>query len=129
LKTEEEYFPLPLTARYVGEGCWKLLKPFEYHPDKGKRITVPEGFVSDGASIPKFFYSFIGGRWTGRYVKAAVLHDWLYHSQPCKRKKADQVFIETMNILGVGWLRRGTMYNAVRAFGFIPWNKVKKLLP
>lgn len=56
-----KYFPKLLRGKYVGNGQWMLTRPFYYIPDTGKDIEVPIGFISDGASIPKFAYSIIGG--------------------------------------------------------------------
>lgn len=125
---KDKYFPKELQGKYIGDGRWRLIRPFEYHPDKGKKIEVPIGFPSDGASIPKFAYSIIGGRWTGRYTKASIIHDWLYHSQTTTRKEADIIFIVAMRVLGVSLWKRVTMYRIVRMFGFIPWNRRAKAL-
>lgn len=126
MKPKLLYFPKELRGTYIGEGIWMLTRTFEYHPDKGKTIEVPIGFKSDGASIPKFAYSIIGGQWTGKYTEAAIIHDFLYFSQEVKRKESDKIFIIAMKILGVSWWRRVTMYRAVRTFGWFPWNKRKK---
>lgn len=121
-----EFFPLPLKGRYIGGGRWKLTAPFEYHSKKYGIFKVPEFFISDGASIPKFAFSLIGGRWTGKYVEASIIHDYLYFTQTTKRSYADRVFLEGMKILGVGWLKRRVMYLAVRVWGWKPWNKHKR---
>lgn len=127
-KNKTKYFPKDLQAKFVGRGRWRLIRGFEYNPDEGKKIEVPIGFVSDGASIPRIAYSLIGGRWTGKYVKAALIHDWLYFSQTTEQKFADKVFIVAMRVMGVSWWRRVVMYRAVRIFGWIPWNKRAKEL-
>jgi hypothetical protein len=41
--------------------------------------VIRTGFVSDGASIPRWLWSLVGGPLSGRYRRAALLHDWLYH--------------------------------------------------
>lgn len=38
-------------------------------------ISVPRGFITDFATIPKFLHGFIGP--TGKYWRASVIHDWL----------------------------------------------------
>lgn len=121
-----ERFPLPLKAEYVGKGRWQLTAPFEYHSKKYGVIKVPIFFISDGASIPKVFYTLIGGRWTGKYVEASIPHDWLYFSQIIKRSCADAIFLEGMKYLGVSFWRRRIMWLAVRLRGWIPWNYHKR---
>ena len=41
----------------------------------GDIITIPRGFITDFASIPKIFHSWMGPM--GIYMRAAILHDWL----------------------------------------------------
>ena len=53
--------------------------------------------------------------------KAAVIHDYLYASQPCSREDADQVFLEAMQVLGCGWCRRTVIYQSVRWFAGGAW--------
>ena len=61
-------------------------------------------------------------------IRAALVHDFLYHTQTRTRAESDGIFKEAMKVLGVNWFVRGTMFNSVRAFGFIPWNKRAKEL-
>ena len=120
--SEQEAFPLPLDGRFVGDLQWKLLAPFEYR-NPPTIINVPVGFVSDGGSIPKFAWSLIGSPWSGKYPKACVPHDWGYHIQERPRAEVDKNFLEGMKILGVGWWKRGTMYNCVRIVAWICWKQ------
>jgi len=86
------------------------------HPASGAGILVPEGFVSDFASIPAAArFAFLP---FGRHAKAAVLHDWLYAvGEPGRRWFADQVFDDAMAELEVDPGMRRTMYQAVHLFG------------
>ncbi|HDY68911.1 MAG TPA: DUF1353 domain-containing protein [Candidatus Scalindua sp.] len=118
-------FPLPFKGKLVGDGLFKLLAPFEYR-NPPVLIKVPTDFITDGASIPSFAYSLIGGRWTGKYVRAAIVHDYGYFFQTMTRKEVDDIFLEGMEILGVPLLNRWIMYKCVRMVAWIFWNKVKK---
>lgn len=40
-------------------------------------VTVPEDYVSDGMSIPRFLQPFIGEPFEGNTLKAALIHDYL----------------------------------------------------
>lgn len=104
---------------------------FEYHvgkEDSGEVVRIPKGFITDGASIPKFAWSIIGGP-LGRYAAAAVVHDYLYHKKIYSRSKADAIFLEAMGVLKVPWWKRRTMWLAVRMAGWIPWGNRKPLIP
>jgi len=75
--------------------------------------TVPAGFVSDGATVPRVFWSLLPP--VHEYFPSAVLHDWLlYTGYP--RKEADQIFRNTMIWIGVNPWRARIMYAAVRLF-------------
>jgi hypothetical protein len=101
---------------------WRLVEPFTY--DVGElggadTITVPKDFFTDFASVPRIFWR-VFPPW-GTYGKAAVLHDWLYSVQDRPRLECDQIFLEAMEVLGVGWLSRKTIYRCVRLGGWIAW--------
>lgn len=92
----------------------------------GYDITVPGGFKTDLASIPRGFRWLISVN--GKHRKAAIIHDYLYFEKGAikdrnalSRKECDQVFEEAMKVCGVGWLTRKTMYSAVRAGGMFSW--------
>lgn len=113
----------PIIVEFLPDGKRvRIKKSFTYYTEEYK-ITIPEGFVCDGASIPRAFWWLIGSPFTGRYRNAAFLHDYLYYTQMYSRKKADRIFLEAMKILRVFWLRRRAMWLAVRIGGYWPWNK------
>ena len=85
-----------------------------------KRIYVPTGFVSDGASVPQIFWS----RYPpfGQYLEAAIVHDRLCQLgklkvAPCDSRQAAEVFKEAMEVVGYSWWGRNVMYLAVLVFG------------
>src|SRR5262245_9101617 len=53
----------------------RLLETFTYIDPKGAAWLAPEGSVVDGASIPRFAWSIIGGPFEGKYRNASVIHD------------------------------------------------------
>lgn len=126
-------FTTPLEVRFVDGKFWILLSPFTYYVDMaGEEVVfVAAGFKTDFASIPHWAWSFIGHP-AGRYGKAAVVHDWLYQnpddgvSDDRSRRRCDQIFLEGMKVLGVGWLTRTVMYTAVRIGGSKPWKEYRE---
>ena len=52
--------------------------------------TVPEGFDTDLASIPRIFQPLIT-KLEG--IEAAVLHDWFYRFRIVPRAQADRIFL------------------------------------
>lgn len=110
-------FKTPLILEY-GDGYeWRLVQGFRYDTDllAAGAVYVPAGFETDFASIPRPLWNLFPP--TGRYGKAAVIHDYLYRKSGVKRDLADQIFLEAMDCLGVSWLTRHLIYRAVRLFG------------
>ena len=122
-------FTTPLVVEHLDGRLWELRENFEYHlvyPAKNQSdiIQVPESFRMDFASIPRIFWAILPP--TGLYGKAAVIHDWLYRTQYYSRKRADIIFLEGMEVLGVPKWKRVVMYRAVRVFGWNAWRKNDK---
>jgi Protein of unknown function (DUF1353) len=89
------------------------------------RVDVPVGFVTDLASIPRFFWSLL--RPDGEYAYAAIVHDYLYWTQPVEREKSDNIFKFGMQDLSIDALTISTIYNAVRLGGESSWTEDARL--
>ena len=100
---------------------WELSRDFCFNSTLQEDwLCIPKGFLTDFASIPRVFWTFIGSPASGKARKAAVCHDFLYRfgkELGIKRKKADDIFLELMKEDRVGYFTRYTMYWAVRAGG------------
>src|SRR6266568_8993689 len=61
-----------------------LLTELSYTDPQGLIWDAPAGSVVDGASIPRYLWSIMGGPFEGRYRNASVLHDVAYgeHNRP-----------------------------------------------
>jgi len=124
-----EHFP---DVPQFEEACYRneslvirLLAVFRYHSSFGT-VAIPKGFLSDGASIPRIFWNIFSP--FGLYLKAALIHDFLYSKDSdelfkCDRKTADLIFKEAMYNLGIGWVKRNTIYRAVRLGGGFSYKK------
>lgn len=118
-----------LDLRDCGANKWMLLNNLTVigiiHPLLNDHyLTVPSGFITDLASIPAWAQSII--QKDDLHKKAAVFHDWLYCLHPCRRKTADEIFLKLMKFLKVPFLKRQTMYWAVRVWGGFVWPKSPK---
>ena len=91
----------------------------------GYKITVKKEFDFDGASIPQALWSVYGNPLTDKYKIAALVHDVLYASQIVSRELSDEIFLDLMKQHKVGYIKRQTMYYAVRSavkvLGFKAW--------
>jgi len=114
-------FTSDLIVRSHNETKWQIVKEFQFYHEDGcmkTYIRVPHGFITDFASVPRVLWSILPP--TGRYTKAAVLHDYLYSNAShldLNRKQCDKMFLQAMEILGVKKWVRNTIYRAVRIFG------------
>jgi hypothetical protein len=88
--------------------------------DTSRTITVPTGFVTDYASVPRMFWSVIGPH--GPHSSPAVVHDFLYWDQGCNREEADRILALAMDEQGVAWATRKAIYIAVRVGGGGAWD-------
>ena len=106
----------------------RVVESFSYYRGKkgGTTIDVPVGFVSDGATIPRFAWPIIGSPLTGKYRAAAILHDFLYYSARYSRKRCDEIFLEAMTVLKVNKVKRTIIFWAVRFGAKWSWNKHRK---
>lgn len=103
---------------WMGEERKMLLETTLTYTDRaGKVWTAPGGSIVDGASIPRFFWRFIGGPFTGRYRRASVIHDVYCVTRTEPWQAVHRVFNEMMEADGVPWLKRKLMFLAVWNFG------------
>lgn len=107
----------------ISNGKAILLEEYVYDVN-GYLIRVPKSFITDGASVPKSL------QWLynpfGRYINAAVIHDYLYSSYNntgINRTLADKIFRHIMQETGVDIRTVRRFYTAVRCFGETSWKK------
>jgi len=116
------------TSALIAELCnsgrrVKLVKPYTVKLD-GRAWTIPTGFVTDFASVPRIFWRIVPP-W-GRYFPAAVVHDYLYSIQDRPREAADKIFLLIMKALRIPCWRRYPMYLGVRWFGESFWREARR---
>ncbi len=104
---------------------YKVIKPYRFTVffscDTALTFTIHEGFIFDGASIPRAFWRLIGHPMQPRTLVAALMHDYLYATEFLERKTADWIFLEMLQKSGVGWIKRNLMWGAVDLFGGSVW--------
>lgn len=97
-------------------GQWQLIHILRYQSDlAGQIITVPFGFSTDFASVPR--ESVIAwGLFGGRAMRPAVVHDYLVRYRIFPREKCDRIFLEAMKAEGLPMVKAMPMYLAVAAY-------------
>lgn len=101
-------------------------------PDDIYRINtvhVPEGFESDGASVPRLFWRVVFPPGDEKALRAAILHDYIYRAHPdgWTRADADAMFRDTLIEDGVPLVSANLAYAGVRLFGALAWRKGGKV--
>ena len=114
-----------LKVNIVDENVYILLEDVVVE-SLGYKTTVKAGFDFDGASIPKWLWSIYGSPLTGNYVVASLIHDGLYASQKVSKRLSDKIFLDIMKQSSVGYIKRTSMYLAVKLFGGKDWNKANE---
>lgn len=105
------------------DGGYELVEPMTWTHDE-HWVTVPAGFQTDLASIPRIARFLFPGH--GKTRKPAVLHDYLYANNFGTRKGADLLFRLAMEQEGMSLWRRQLAYRAVRMGGWVTWNRYAK---
>ena len=98
---------------------------------RGKSFTIPRGFESDGASVPRFFWRIVCPPLDPAAVRAGIAHDYIFRLQPPNwtRKEADEMFLCFLIEDGISPYRARRAYLGVRLFGWIAWWENQALAP
>lgn len=86
-------------------------------------LTVPSGFASDGASVPRFFWRVVFPPGDQKALRAAFIHDWMYRTHPeaWSRESADMLFLKILLDDGMPKLNAVLAWLGVRIFGRSAW--------
>lgn len=128
----------PLRLDYVDGKTWYVVEGFTYRigSDLGHEyVHIPEGFVTDFASIPRLLkvqWPSPGGLWD----KPAVVHDFLYRFayvtsddatiREVNRQEADAIFLEGMRVTQTRESAARCLYAGVRIGGWRAWRKHRR---
>lgn len=91
-----------------------------------KAVLVPEGYLTDGASIPRILWEEVGSPFDPRFMTAAIVHDWhcnirdnevpSIHKDSISVDEMSTLFFELLRHDGVGKLHASAMEKAVRIY-------------
>lgn len=94
-----------------------LRAPFAYIAPNKRKWIAPEGRVVDGASIPQWAWSIVGGPLEGAYRDASVIHDIACVDKTQPWESVHMAFYTAMRARGVSEIKAKIMYAAVYHFG------------
>ena len=113
---------------------WEITKDWRYELN-GVKYVIPKGMVFDGASVPKFFRSWLSPM--GVLLIGGLVHDYGYKygallkgnkksAEVHNQKELDQIFRDiNIDVNGFRVLNY-VAYYALRLGGFIAWNGHRK---
>lgn len=113
-------------SNFCHHDYWRVTQGFRYYfgdPSEQTYVDIPEGYISDGASVPRIFWWLLPPQ--GDYGQAAVLHDYLCeHLTQIKngqtvsitRVQADNALRNAMRDLDVPRWKRNIMFIAVATY-------------
>jgi hypothetical protein len=107
----------PIVSLHSTDRSLTLIKDLKYVQTNGLEWAVPAGTISDGASIPKIFWSFIGGPLDGPYRSGAIIHDYYCDVRSRTWQDTHLVFLDAMLCNGTARADALKMYYAVYGFG------------
>lgn len=136
-----------MSLQLIAQSQWWQPAQFKTMHDKCiQGITVPAGFVTDGASVPRWLpvlgcILLIAAHWLyilfvpaiglilalslfprfGQTFDAALLHDFLLTQNPERWRYANRMFLRQLKTDGIHRWRAYTMFCAVSIYQFIKW--------
>lgn len=114
-----------LSGLFIGElprpDYWFLTAPLVWK-DAKYTIVVPQGWVTDLASIPGLLREVPVLDVNGPSRSPAALHDFLYGSALLPRAEADQLLFNALIAQGVSEVDAQIFYIGVRQFGWHAWD-------
>lgn len=104
------------------DGTWSLMADWRVSINT-VLLTVPMGFRTDGASIPRFLWRICGHPMEAPRLYLAIIHDWLYSGgvPSVSRAYADAVFRDGLLIFGISRFRAYVEWVALRVCGGTHW--------
>lgn len=100
---------------------FKLHKEFVYSDPNQFLWSAPKDEIIDGASIPKFAWSMVGGPFSGNYFKASIIHDYFCCTKSRNYYDTHETFRRGMRASGVSKFKAYLMWVAVRFAGPDKW--------
>ncbi len=107
----EEFLRLELVNGYK----FRTLEPISLTTSEGVPVRVPEGFITDLASVPRCLWWWFPPH--GKWALASVVHDFMYDNAINSKEDADNTFFKLLRAYGVPKTKAKVMYWAVRIFG------------
>lgn len=90
------------------------------------RVCVPNGFVSDGASLPRILWPILGAPIQGDHLRASLFHDWwcVQARTGAERRLGDSLFFYQLQQAEISRVKRFALWAGVRLYALLFWKPV-----
>lgn len=117
-----------LKTEQLGRWEHRLLEDLVYTDDEVGSIIVPQGYVTDFASVRslRIWLNPLYATLVGYGNASAAVHDVLYETQIFSRRVADDIFFRALRDEGTALWRAYIFYWGIRLTGWKVFNDYKK---
>ena len=132
------HFSAPLThLDWIDGEKYRIDTGFRYYltdNENGEFVDVPDGFVTNFASIPSVLRAIYSPT-DKTYAQIAVVHDKLFlapvirlrlSARPCAFEETPDIFLDGTRVLGASLFKQRTMYRSLQWFSRGPWNDYRE---
>ena len=103
--------------------------PFELPPDGvlwllPRKLRVPVGYVSDGASVPRIFWPILSPKIDPVTIAPSIIHDYLYDyawKYGLDRLDCDIWYYNALSANGYPFWKNVLTFIGIRLFGVFHW--------
>ena len=105
-----------------------VVQPIKNHSYRVKKdiiyndIMIPEGYVTNGADVPRLFWAFFPPN-KSDYLPAVIVHDYLCDKE--EYKKADLYFKNILEELKISRIQINCLYYTVRLYHIVRYDILK----
>jgi len=124
-KLTSEVVDVKMVYPITKKSHFRLNRDLRIELSDGKKIIIPNGFVFDGSSSPRFLWAVLPSY--GDFFFAAIIHDYLYRTKKKSKKFSDEemyIWSKKINNKTIGSKIDNTVrYWGVKLFGAIVYNR------
>lgn len=137
IPTKGQPFLVRLWSYFTYRRQWRFVKDWFFTLPDGTPIIIHPGFVFDGASVPRLFWSILSP--TGLLFLPAIVHDHAYgrgfllaldeqgqaylYGKEKSRGDWDRLFLDVALMINDYRLLSILAWLIIRLFGWVAWNK------
>jgi hypothetical protein len=104
---------------------WKLKKSITVELSDGTVITIPEGYIWDLASVPKWLWGIVRPYNDGLF--GTLIHDYMYVMKIGTVQQANKEYLFWNNLTNKNKIDNYIRYIFVTLFGWLVWYDVFKI--